>query len=355
MKIIKFLPTLVLAFLATIFLNSCGLGSYPPENEGAMITPDGKKIVQVYSIFYCTQYRSSGNRVSRSGTKTYYVDIYDSQNGQKINKKSFKLANNAKLKAITNKSFLTYSYNKKKNRISIEIYDIESSKLMFNEDQLKKLNNGHVFQYNYIYDNYSDKAGFVIKADDARIYHLDDISGKATRLENQENTNLLNESNFKLSAGIFHDSLNFKFKGTNRKKAFLIRKTKDLTTKEKEIESSLDYIDPKLIENTNINDESDFLNKNIRLYYADKDWLIMSKTKDNLNHEWIFTALDKETLNEKWSTTLVNPLVQKKSEAIKQLYSSDNTLIIIGSQSINKLDLKSGKWLWNLRLTNEIY
>jgi len=106
MKTIKFLPAMVLAFLATIFLNSCGLGSYPPENEGAMITPDGKKIVQVYSIFYCTQYKSSGNRVSRSGTKTFYADIYDSQNGKKINKKSFKLANYAKLSALTDKSFL---------------------------------------------------------------------------------------------------------------------------------------------------------------------------------------------------------------------------------------------------------
>jgi hypothetical protein len=48
-------------------------------------------------------------------------------------------------------------------------------------------------------------------------------------------------------------------------------------------------------------------------------------------------------------------LVEKKLEEIEQLYQSGNTLIIIGSQSINKLDLKSGKWLWNVRLTNEIY
>jgi hypothetical protein len=343
---------LIYSLIAAIFFlcNSCGLGSYPPENEGAMITPDGKKIVQVYSIFYCTQYKSSGNRVSRSGTKTYYVDIYDSQNGKKINKKSFKLANNAKLKAVTNKSFLTYGYNQKKNRISIEIYDIETGKLRFNDDQLKKLNNGLIFQYNYIYNNYSGKAGFVIKADDARIYLLDDISGKATLLKDQENNELTNDSNFDMTTIVNFDSISFQFKGHSRSKAVIKRaRSKNL----EDVISETDFIKPNLLAKETV--KRGIFEKNPDLYYASNDWLILSKTKDNQDYEWTFTALDRETLKEKWSATLKNPLVEKKLEEIEQLYQSGNTLIIIGSQSINKLDLKSGKWLWNVRLTNEIY
>ena len=350
MKTIKFLPTIMLVFLATIFLNSCGLGSYPPENEGAMITPDGKKIVQVYSIFYCTQYRSSGNRVSRSGTKTYYADIYDSENAKKINTKPFKLSANNELKAVTDNSFLTYGYNLKKKRITLEIYDIETGKLKFNEDQLKKLNNGLVFQYNYIYNNYSGKAGFVIKADDARIYLLDELSGKATLLKDQENNELTNDSNFDMTTIVNFDSISFDFKGHSRSKAVLKRAR---SKNSEDVISETDFINPNLLVKETV--KRGIFGKNPELYYAINDWLVLSKTKDNQNYEWIFTALDRETMKEKWSATLKNPLVEKKSEEIKQLNQSGNTLIVIGTQSMNKLDLKTGKWIWNVRLTNEIY
>jgi len=346
-KTIKFFKAAMLAFLGTIFLNSCGIGSYPPENEGAMITPDGKKIVQIYSIFFCTQYRSKGNFEQRSGSKTFYADIYDADNAKKINTKSFKFNNNAKLFAVTNKSFFVYYLSFEKKRACIEIYDIETGKLRFGDDQLKKQNNDLVFQYSQVNANLTGKSGIVIKADDARIYFLDDISGKATLLEDQKNTNQLNNSNFELTTFFFSDSLKFEFEGDTRKKVILKRNTTNSA-----ISSNSDFIDPNLIEQ--VVEKINSIQKN-KLYYAEKDWLILSKTKDNQDYEWIFSALDHETLKEKWSATLKNPLVEKKLEEIEQLYQSGNTLIIIGSQSINKLDLKSGKWLWNIRLTNEIY
>ena len=337
----------MLAFLATIFLNSCGLGSYPPENEGAMVTPDGKKIVQVHSIFYCTQYSSKGNFVQRSGSKTFYADIYDADNAKKINTKSFKLNNDATLFALSNKSFFVYYHSLEKKRACIEIYDIETGKLRFNDDQLKKLNNDLVFQYGHVNANLTGKSGIVIKADDARIYYLDYISGKATLLEDQKNTNQLNESNFELTTFFFSDSLKFEFEGDTRKKAILKRNNSTKT-----ISSNSDYIEPNLIEHIV---EKIIFNKKHKLYYAENDWLILSKTKDNQDYEWIFTALDRETMKEKWSATLKNPLVEKRTEEIKQLYQSGNTLIVIGTQSMNKLELKTGKWLWNVRLTNDIY
>jgi hypothetical protein len=357
MKTAMTISSFVILLLSCI---SCGLGYDPPKFEEIQVSPDGTKLVHLYSVFFCNSYSNNGGFTRRSGSTSYYVDIYDSKTGNKINKKSYKISNYPNLAAVTNHSIIISSLNKKGSGRNIRIFNIKDGKMTYDQDKLKKINQGLVFDPLRILTNKSGKNGIAIIADDARAYLLDDLSGKATLLSDNSFADGYNKSeNFDKLRYLSNDSINFEFSGTTRKKAQLIIKNtlkdndqinQNTASTSKKL-STIDFIEPYLVSVRSFNN---FMKEEAETIKSEENWLVISKSKASDNYETVFTLLDKNNLTQIWETRLSNPLVDLKSEELKIILPDKNSLLIVSDQSINRLNMKSGKWEWNQRLIQKL-
>jgi hypothetical protein len=178
----------VLGYLfCLILITGCGLWKKAPEFEGILISPGKEKILQLYSVYHIVSYSKGGGLEKSTGYKKYYFDLYDAKTGEKYNDKIIEVGNGGSLKDMTETTFLITNYNSDKNRSELKIYDFKGN-MKFDEESLNKINGGLIFDYSNRYMVRENKRGYTVEGDDGRIYQLEDESGKAEKLNYDDNT-----------------------------------------------------------------------------------------------------------------------------------------------------------------------
>ncbi len=299
----------------------------------------------------------------RSGTTTHYMDIYDAQTGQKTTAEPIKLEDGSDLYAVTDTRILLETWDSDKKRNTFKIMDM-TGKEMLDEVQIAKLNNGLVFEAYRLYYNLSQQKGVPMLANDARMYLLDDQTGKATILPDSLVPSKDIDENFESINYLYSDSLTYSFEGTNRQKITLkTRKYKDTVItyggsfgnrtisqrmrRENQISSKTDYIRPCLIGETLYHPRGVSPSPKAEPICIDNGYLMLSKTKSSPDGEWQFCLIDKNTLAEKWVTVLKKPEGFAKSNEIKFIKLIGTDLLVFTEKSFSRLNLKTGKWAWN--------
>jgi hypothetical protein len=352
-----------------ILITGCGLFKKAPEFEGIAISPNKEKIIQLYSVYHITSYSKGGGLERSTGYKKYYLDLYDAKTGKKYNDKSIEVENGGPLKYMTETTFLLTSYNSEKNRSELKIYDFKGN-MKFDAEALKNINGGLLFDYSLHYTVRENKRGYTVEGDDGRIYQLDDESGKAEKLNEDDLIKNVRRDHFKPIHSFYNDSLNYRLEGKQRNRLYLRvqherdsfqlfkssfgeRKFKRSFRYYEEYKSLSDFIDGFIMGENRLDtviqqtpDDYPFETGNMIF--------VFSTSKSSNKFEWVFTALQKNDLKEKWIATLTNPLAEKQAEGIKDVLLIGNDFIILTDQSLNRLDLNTGKWIWNYRYIKEI-
>jgi len=310
----------------------------PPEFEKIMVSPDTTKIVYLFSI----KTRLSQGRMSNSIVNTFF-DVYDINTGEKINAEPAEVEERGMLQGISNKSILVNSYdvwNKKDYRY---LYDIKTGQLTIGgEDLEKKCNMKFTPLEDYVAPD--NNPGIAVMGDDSREYVLTD-NGMLIPLQIKVKKKLTENVEFENSLRI--DSLRIEFTSDNRPKLVNeVRIRKEGEYIEQKETSLMDFINPSIlsIEKSVLEAEPIFF---------DHKYVIHSCTKTS-NGEHVFTCFQLGSVKAIWNSILSNPLASIKEEEIKWLCQLNNNLIIITDQSINSIDLKTGKWNYNVRLINEL-
>jgi len=354
---------LIFPFLCfVILISGC---RYVPEGKGIKITPDHSKI-----IYQCKLYLQGGfnkykiwkhdERFSKD-----FLDVYDAATGKKLCSNSFDVESGYKLGETTNSAVIMV--RQCGERFSFKVHDIKTGKLRFDNEEVRTKNGGLVFEPSS-HRSTINQSGFTVEGNDGRVYLLDDATGIARKLNDNEWRDDNWEFDSYLNSYTSPDSVTIDMTGNTRKKVvFHVTHHKDsLTTftfsgskteyklnieSEELISSGLDFIDPMLM---GVEDGS--LEARVFIYYPsihDKSIIICSKTKAFGNYEWLFTSIPMNSGKEQWSVNLVNPLSEiLGAEEIKDAFVAGSNMVIITDRSANSLNLIKGKWSWNVRLNS---
>lgn len=356
-----------------IFLGGCITES--PEFRDITLSQDSSKVIFQFTRFTITKQSAYGT----AGYNTSYLDVYDVNTGKKLTEDPFEPDGVIDLKGASKSTILTSSYDRETKSHVYSLYDLSSGDLIIGGEDLKAKNKGLEFKSNLEkVSSPHQKSGYLLDGDDGRRYFMDD-QGNATPLNNK----LLkqNPGNFELPNSFRSDSLEIKFSYGNRVNLMVERRIKkDTLVKLETLEfpkgiyfgnnmpkgkKKVKHYARQLIITKLDSSSIDFLDPRIVCYdelYASEDkpifWknnlFVLSKTKDSFEHfEWQFTCFPFGSVKEKWSTILTNPLSNVQGEEIKLVYLLGQYLIILTNQSINSLDLESGKWKYNVRIIDE--
>lgn len=331
----KFLLTALLA----IILSSCGdLGNQPPENVTLMASADGSTILRQYSVFYITSSSQRGGSTQRFGYTTNYLELYNGVTGELISKKSYEIKGNCQLLKVTNTHAWLQYYNREKNKQELLVVNIPNFSKAYNEEELAKINNGLIFKTNYTYYNPPGIAGVLLEADDARLYSVDEASGKATLLPDTIKTRMINRRFLQIGNIRLADRY-LSFTGSMRKK--LVAKMNDRKSGIADISSETDFISPYIVGfyDSIIPEELPLTINN--------GFLIVSKTKDNNAFEFQFSLLDSTTLKTNWSLPLKNEKGEKNENDLLDIQLHGDNLLVITKNSMNFSDTKTGRWKLN--------
>lgn len=328
-----------IAALLLVILYSCSeLGNQPPENVVLMASDDGAVIIRQYSIFNVTSYSKRGNSTRRYGSTTNYLEAFDGTTGEAVSKQAFKLKGNYKLIKVTNKHALLKYYNIKKNNQELLIVNIPQFSKAFDEAALSAINNGLIFNPTYTYYNPTGIPGIILKADDARLYALDEKSGKAILLPDSVDARMINRRFLQLSNIEINNQL-LNFTGSRRKK--IVATIKGNNTPNAALSSAIDFINPYFVGYY-------FPQQNKELpLRINNGLLIVSKTKDSNTFEFILTLIDGSSLQTNWSVTLKNEKGESSENDLLDIQLHGSNLLVITKNSMNLLDTKSGQWKWN--------
>lgn len=329
----------LIAALLLVTLYSCSeLGDQPPENVVLMASDDGAIIIRQYSIFHVTSYSKRGNSTSRYGSTTNYLEAFDGTTGEAVSKQAFKLKGNYQLVKVTNTHALLKYYNSQKNKQELLIVNIPQFSKAFDEETLSAINNGLVFNPGYTYYNPTGIPGIILKADDARLYALDEKSGKALQLPDSVDARMINRRFLQLN-NIEMDNQRLNFTGSRRKK--IVASIKGNNTGNTALSSAIDFINPYFVGYY-------FPKQNKELPLRINDgFLIVSKTKDSNAFEFLLTLIDSSSLQTTWSVALKNEKPENSENDLLDIQLHGSNLLVITKNSMNLLDTKSGQWKWN--------
>lgn len=329
----------LLTALLTIILYSCGeLGNQPPENVTLMASADGSVIIRQYSVFYVTSSSQQGGSTQRFGSSTNYLELYNGVTGELISKKPYEIKGNCQLLKITNTHAWLQFYNYEKNKQELLVVNIPNFTKAYNEEELAKINNGLIFKTNYTYYNPPGIAGVLLQADDARLYSVDEASGKATLIPDTIKTRMINRRFLQIGNIRLADRY-LSFAGSQRKK--LVAKMNDRKSGIADIISETDFISPYIVGyyDPKISEELPLI--------INGGFLVVSKTKDNNAFEFQFSLVDSTTLKTNWSIPLKNEKGEKNENNLLDIQPHGDNLLVIIKNSMNLLDTKTGQWKWN--------
>ena len=208
----------------------------------------------------------------------------------------------------------------------------------YNEEELAKINNGLIFKTNYTYYNPPGIAGVLLQADDARLYSVDEASGKATLIPDTIKTRMINRRFLQIGNIRLADRY-LSFAGSQRKK--LVAKMNDRKSGIADIISETDFISPYIVGyyDPKISEELPLI--------INGGFLVVSKTKDNNAFEFQFSLVDSTTLKTNWSIPLKNEKGEKNENNLLDIQPHGDNLLVIIKNSMNLLDTKTGQWKWN--------
>lgn len=332
-----FSASTILASLLFTFISCSEVGKQPPENITLASTPDGAKIVRLYSVLFVYSYKKVGNSVHRSGTSTNYIELYDASNGNPINKEPYELNGYYQIMKTTQNHLWLKRYNTDTQKQEIFVLNIPNFSKAFSSDDLEKINNGLGFLPNQTYLNPYNKNTITIQGDDARIYQINETSGKATLLPDSVRPNPFDEPYLKLSAfeTVGH---RYRFDGANRKKLLAIPKTSN--PNKTNISTYEDFIDPFIIAQF-----QDMANPEVPLI-LNNGYLLISKTKKNQTYQNQFSLIDTASLKTIWTCTLPNDPTTSLNEELLDLKPSGKNLLALTKSFMGLIDPQSGKWIW---------
>lgn len=329
----------LLTALLTIILYSCGeLGDQPPENVTLMASADGSTIIRHYTVFHVTSYSQRGGSTQRFGSSTAYLEAYNGTTGQLVSTKPYAIKGNCQLLKVTNTHAWLQYYNREKNKQELLVVNIPQFAKAYSEEELAKINNGLVFKTNYTYYNPPGITGVLLQADDARLYSVDEASGKATLVPDSVKARMINRRFLQIGNTRLTDRY-LTFVGSQRKK--LVAKMNDRKSGIADIASETDFISPYIVGyfDPKISEELPLI--------INSRFLVVSKTKDNNAFEFQFSLVDSTTLKTNWSLPLKNEKGEKNENDLLDIQLHGDNLLVITKNSMNLLDVKSGQWKWN--------
>jgi hypothetical protein len=349
-------------------LKSCGLGSDEPEHLAVTITPDGSKVIRMFNVFTCTSYKSGGGFEHRGGFYTTYLDIFDAKTGNKITKESYKTENSCEILTASNNLLWLRQWNLDLSRFDVKALRLPDFTEVETTESLQKKNN-LMLSGNEAYVSPSGQNGIALKADDARVYFIDDATRKATILPDSL-VKTKKEENFE-----FNTYLDFKntdtsviisFIGLTRKKlqkvcswysdtSFTLRATpntnikkiiKSSMQKKAIITSSEDFIEPYfLLENTPAPLKKHF---KIKAYTFKNNYIVLSKSKSSALFKWQINTINSGNLKTQWHATLENNAQKPTTQNLIHYRIFEGKLVMVTDVSISMLDLETGNWKWQV-------
>lgn len=313
------------------------MGAQPPETISLTATADGLKIARLYSIFYVTSYTKRGGSTMRYGSSTYYIEVYDGLTGKLLTAKPIKLGSRSEVLKITNTNIWLKSYNNDTKSNEVLIINNADGTTVLNAASLTEKNNGLSFDPTYEYYNPGDFKGTLLKAEDARIYALDEETGTATAMPDSIHMRMINRPFFEMSSTQFSDSY-LSFGGDQRKR--LVKKMKDAKAMALTKVSSADFINPFILGKLNIKE-----NKEAPVFYNDC-FFVLSKTKTSNQFEWQIDMVDTINLQSKWSTVIHKPNPQDADNKLTDILLQHNQLLLLGKNNMHLLNADTGKPVW---------
>lgn len=312
-----------LFFLIFAFsLSSCGglfseMGSQEPENKTIIASEDGAKIVRLYSIFFVTSYKKIGGMTQRHGSSEYFMEVYNGTTGAVINTHPFKLKSNCDIFAVTDKTIWMNVFSTEEKEYQLQVRSINDGILLFDEQSIADKNNGLHFQSYRPYYNTGQYQGIILKADDARIYNIDEATGLATLIPDSVKVKL-KRGEFEKISSLQQQDQHIRFKGSQRKKMVVeLKGSKDIT-------STIDFIDPYILDE------------------APRNYIVFSKTKANNDFEYQFNLLDTASLQSKWETVLRDI----PGNDLLDISLNKNGILVLTKYSFGLIDLPTGKWIF---------
>jgi len=303
-----------------------------------MASADGSVIVRQYSVFHVTSSTQRGGSTRRYGYSTNYLELYNGATGQIISKKPYTIKGNCQLLKITNTHAWLQIYNRDKNKQELLVVNIPQFTKAYGEDELAKINNGLIFKTNYTYYNPPGISGVLLQSEDARVYSLNEASGKAILVSDTVKTRMINRRFLQISH-IRLAERNIGFNGSLRK--HLKATEVDRKKANEDITSSMDFINPYIV---------GYFNPTTSLELPltfNNGFLIVSKTKDNNQFEFQFSLVDSSTLKTNWQSVLKNEKGETNENNLLDIQLHENGLLVITKNSMNLLDTKIGQWKWN--------
>lgn len=323
---LKPLQPLLFFLIFACSLSSCGglfseMGSQDPENKRIIASEDGAKIVRLYSVFFVTSYKKTGGMTQRHGSSEYFIEVYDGATGAVINTSPFKLKSNCDIFAVTDKAIWMNVFSTEEKRFQLQVRNINDGKLLFDEQSIADKNNGLHFQSYRPYYNTGQYQGIILKADDARIYNIDETTGLATLIPDSVKVKLKRGEFEKISSFRQQDQY-VRFNGSQRKRMVVeLKGSKDIT-------STIDFIDPYILDETP------------RTYQG--NYIVLSKTKANNSFEYQFNLLDTATLESKWETVLTGI----PGNDLLDISLNKNGILILTKYSFGLIAPQTGKWIF---------
>ena len=312
------------------------MGKQPPETISLTASADGSKIVRLYSVFYVSSYTKRAGSTMRYGSSTYYLEVYDVATGKLLTPNPIKLKSRCKVFKVTDKNIWLNSYNNDTKINELLIINNADGAVVFDAKILAKKNNGLSFSPNYEYYNPGDSKGIILKADDARMYALDEETGQATAMPDSIHFRMINRQYFEISSTQFSDSY-LSFSGDQRKR--LVKKMKDAKSAEPKKESATDFINPFILGKLHVQE-----NKEEPVFYKDC-FFVFSKTKASNQFEWQVNMMDTTNLQSRWSVIINKSNLQNPDNKLTGILLHNNQLLILSKDNIHLLDTDTGKFL----------
>lgn len=331
--------------LCCVLLASCSaIGRQEPKLFDGQFSASGKYYTYIYMSVFVFSYQRSGGRSSSSGIATYYLQIIDTQTGQKLLNKPIKLngfdCRFPHISAVSDDFVvLTCIQDNDGKPQAPMVFSIAEQAITLDGKALRERNPSVPLAGagNTDLRRSRDQPGaFFVEAKDGRVYRLDPQSGATQVVEGR-------------FEGVEPALIVENWSGLPRGVGEVGDTRKRLEWRGRGVRSQTDFLAPSyLVPHERSETDADAL-----AAFRRDGLLVLSRTEKDSGQHKLLLRLDVDTLATRWST----PLPQRRGDwgnsfDNEQVVRVGNRLLLANSSQLLEIDLETGEITRNVNLVD---
>ncbi len=314
-----------------------------PALSGGMFSPDGKYFAYIYEVTWITSYQRTGGRTVSSGSFQPYLQVIDTDTGQKLLAQPLKPDCSYPRIGDVNASFVLVTCSAAgsdtKDKPAPFVFDLATRKVDVDSKTVAARNPGGLLGgADSTFRNPAAPATFVLEGNDGRKYQLDPQTGAATPVRGEVD---------RLESGIsgFYQGCDLP---EGLSESGDTRRYIQRGSKEDGLRSQDDFLDPEFL--CVGSEQRDILATATDI---DGGFLVLSHTSTRDAQNKLLSLLDRTTLKTRWRAPLPQPRGDWANRFDSEKFSQRNgQLLVANTSQLLVIDPKDGRILRNIPLVD---